>query len=370
MYSIARFGRAQEEGRPKTLARGGFMVTFLKQSLAFLLVVSIALATAPAGFADQTNQSNDPAPVQSAQQTPEQLQQLVAPIALYPDELVAQILAASTYPTQVVVADRWIQDHPSLKGQELGDEVNKQPWDPSVKALAQFPSVLANMDKNLSWTSSLGDAYVNQQQQVMDAVQAMRQRAQQSGNLKTTPQQTVTTQGKTIIVEPADPEVVYVPAYDPWLVYGGPIIAWPGWYPYPGIWYGGPYLSFGVGFGIGFFGGYGWGWHHWGSDWHNHTVIYNHNTYISHSRTFVNRNNFGHGGGGFHGGTSARGFGGGSHGFESHQGSMHSGAFSGFDHGGVARGNSSGGRASMGGGFHGGGGLHGGGGFHGGGGRR
>jgi hypothetical protein len=376
MHSIARFGRVQEEGRPKTLAHGGFMVTFLKQSLAFLLVVSIALATAPAGFADQTNQSPAPAPVQSAQQTPEQLQQLVAPIALYPDELVAQVLAASTYPTQVVVADRWIQDHPSLKGKELGDEVNKQSWDPSVKALAQFPSVLANMDKNLSWTSSLGDAYVNQQQQVMDAVQAMRQRAQQSGNLKTTPQQTVTTQGQTIIVEPADPEVVYVPAYDPWLVYGGPVVAWPGWYPYPGIWYGGPYLSFGVGFGIGFFGGFGWGWNHWGSDWHNHRVTYNHNAYVSHSRTFANRNNFGHGagahgGGGFHGGSSARGFAGGSHASAAphNQGSTHSGAFSGFNHGGIARGNSFGGRSSMGGGFHGGGSFHGGGG-HGGGGRR
>jgi hypothetical protein len=152
------------------------------------------------------------------------------------------------------------------------------------------------MDKNLSWTSSLGDAYYNQQQDVMDAVQVMRQRAQDAGNLKTTPQQTVTAQDSTIIIEPAEPDVVYVPAYDPWLVYGGPIVAWPGWYPYPGIWYGGPYLSFGVGFGIGFFGGYGWGWHHWGSDWHNHVVIYNHNRYYSRSNTFYNRNNYYRGG--------------------------------------------------------------------------
>jgi Protein of unknown function (DUF3300) len=212
------------------------MMTFQKQSLAFLLVVSLAFVTTPVGFADQTNPTSTPAPVQSAQPTPEQLQQLVAPIALYPDELVAQILAASTYPTEVVEADRWIQAHPDLKGKQLGDEVDKQSWDPSVKALVQFPSVLANMDKNLSWTSSLGDAYVNQQQQIMDAVQVLRQRAQQSGNLKSTPQQTVTTQGQTIVVEPADPEVVYVPAYDPWLIYGDPILAWPGWYPYPGIW--------------------------------------------------------------------------------------------------------------------------------------
>ena len=101
----------------------------------------------------------------------------MAPTALYPDALVAQILAAATYPDQVVEADRWLQQHADLKGQQLGQEVDKQPWDPSVKALVEFPSVLANMDKNLSWTSSLGDAYVNQQQDVMDAVQVMRDRA-------------------------------------------------------------------------------------------------------------------------------------------------------------------------------------------------
>jgi hypothetical protein len=230
-------------------------------------------------------------------QTPEQLQQLAAPIALYPDSLVAQILAASTFPEQVVEADRWVQAHPDLKGDALAQAVDQQPWDPSVKALAAFPSVLGNMDKNLSWTSSLGDAYYNQQQDVMDAVQAMRQRAQEAGNLTSTPQQTVTTQDSTIIIEPAEPDIVYVPAYDPWLVYGGPIVAWPGWYPYPGIWYGGPYLSFGVGFGIGFYGGYGWGWHHWGSDWHHRSVTYDHDRYHSRSNTFYNRNNFYRGGG-------------------------------------------------------------------------
>ena len=126
------------------------------------------------------------------QGTPEQLQQLVAPIALYPDSLVAQILAASTFPEQVVEADRWVQEHQDLKGDALGQAVDQQPWDPSVKALTAFPSVLGNMDKNLSWTSSLGDAYYNQQQDVMDAVQVMRQRAEKAGDLKTTPQQVVT----------------------------------------------------------------------------------------------------------------------------------------------------------------------------------
>jgi hypothetical protein len=231
------------------------------------------------------------------QQTPEQLQQLVAPIALYPDSLVAQILAATTFPAEVVEADRWLQAHPDLKGDDLAKAVDQQPWDPSVKALTAFPTVLGNMDKNISWTSSLGDAYYNQQQDVMDAIQVMRQKAQSAGNLKSTEQQTVQTQGSTIVIQPANPQVVYVPAYDPWIVYGGPIVAWPGWYPYPGIWYAGPYLSFGVGFGIGWYGGYGWGWHNWGFDWHNRVVVYNHNRYYSNSRTFYNRNvYYSHGG--------------------------------------------------------------------------
>jgi len=229
--------------------------------------------------------------------TPEQLQQLVAPIALYPDSLVAQILAASTYPEQVVEADRFVQSHPGLQGEALGQAVDQQPWDPSVKALTAFPSVLGNMDKNLSWTSTLGDAYYNQEQDVMDAIQVMRQRAEEAGNLRTTPQQTVTAQGSTIIIQPAAPDVVYIPAYDPWVVYGGPIVAWPGWYPYPGIWYGGPYLSFGIGFGIGFFGGFGWGWHHWGFDWHNHYPTYGGGRYYSRSNTFYYRNSFNRGGG-------------------------------------------------------------------------
>jgi len=158
----------------------------------------------------------------SAQMTPEQLQQLVAPIALYPDSLVAQALAASTFPEQIVQAERWVQANPVLKGDALAQAVNQQAWDPSVKALTAFPSVLGNMDKNLSWTSSLGDAYFNQQQDVMDAVQTMRQRAQGAGNLKSTAQQTVTEQDSSIVIQPADAQIVYVPAYDPWMVYGGP----------------------------------------------------------------------------------------------------------------------------------------------------
>ena len=322
------------------------------------------------------------------QQTPEQLQQLVAPIALYPDSLVAQILAASTFPEQVVEADRWVQAHPDAKGDDLGHAVDQQPWDPSVKALTAFPSVLGNMDKNLSWTSSLGDAYYNQQPEVMDAVQAMRHRAQQAGNLKSTEQQKVQDKGSTIVIEPAAPEVVYVPAYDPWLVYGDPIVAWPGWYPYPGIWWEGPYLSWGIGFEIGWFGGFGWGWGHWGFDWHHGWAEFDHNRYYSHSTTFYNRNTFYRGGGargeGFnHAGAAARPFNGdnrAARGFAEPRGQsgVRSGAFSGYGHGGEERGFSSRGSSSFGGegrGFGGGGfgGGHGGGfggGGHGGGGRR
>ena len=307
-----------------------------------------------------------------APQTPEQLQRLVAPIALYPDSLVAQILAASTFPEQVVEADRWVQANSGLKGEALGSAVDRQPWDPSVKALAAFPSVLGNMDKNLSWASSLGDAYFNQQGDVMDAVQVMRRRAQAAGDLKTTAQQTVTTQGSTVVVDPVSPDTVYVPAYNPWLVYGSPIMAWPGWYPYPGIWFGGPYLSFGMGFGIGWYGGYG---------------MYGGGRYYSHSNTFYNRSSFYRAGSarGVNGnrgvvnnraGATAKGFNGNTKAARGYaeprgQSGTRTSAFSGYGKGGPAKSASSRGSASMGGGSHGGGGgSHGGGGggSHGGGG--
>jgi hypothetical protein len=343
-----------------------------KRVLIGLLCCLLLQFTAQAGSYGSSGQSNEQGPPQTVQQSAQELQQLVAPIALYPDALVAQVLAPSFYPTEIVEADRWLENHSDLKGKKLGKEVDKQPWDPSVKALTQFPSVLENMDKNLSWTSSLGDAYANQQQDVMDAVQAMRQQAQKAGHLNSNENENVTTQGKTIVIQPADPDVVYVPAYDPWLVYGDPIIAYPGWYPVPGVFYDGPGLFFGVGFGIGFFGGFGWGWNNWGWDWHGHGMLYDHHDYASHSRTIVNRNNF-NGRNNFNRGDAFRG--GNSvdrnptfrESLPSHgQAGMRSGAFSGFDHGGTVRGFSSRGQSSFGGGFHGGG--FGGGGFHGGGG--
>jgi len=379
-----------------------------KQISVSVLSVGLLFATSPVELSAFQDAAPPAEPSQAppsqappyTQQTPEQIQQLVAPIALYPDSLVAQILAASTFPEQVVQADRWVQAHPDLKGEELGKAVDSQPWDPSVKALAAFPSVLGNMDKNLSWTSSLGDAYYNQQQAVMDAVQVMRQKAQASGNLKTTPQQTVTSQNNSIVIQPAQPDVVYVPAYDPWLVYGYPLDPWPGWYPYPGIWFGGPYLSFGLGFGIGYFGGFGWGWGRWGFDWGRGYPLYGGARYFSRSGTFYNRGAYyrgggyggvernvqrgavGREGGGFdraggadRGGSFDRGGAGGrafngddraARGYSEPRGQSgtRSGAFSGFGQGGQTRGFSSRGSQSFGGGgFHGGGG-----GFHGGGG--
>src|SRR6266404_3279673 len=335
-----------------------------KQVLVLLLCFLLVRFTAQAESFGPTGQSNEQQPPPSVQQSPQELQQLVAPIALYPDALVAQILAASTYPTEIVEADRWMLSHSKLKGEELAKEVDRQPWDPSVKALTQFPSVLENMDKNLSWSSSLGEAYVNQPQDVTDAVQTLRQQARSAGYLNSNEQEKVTSQGSTIVIEPANPEVVYVPAYDPWLVYGVPIVAYPGWYPVPGIFWGGVGLSFGVGFGIGFFVGFGWGWGHWGYDWHGRRAFFDHHAFVSHSHEFghegFNHGGFGHGNFGhsnfghsnaFHGGSGFHG-----------QSGTHSGAFSGFGHGGSVRGFSSRGRSSFGGG-----GSHGG---HGGGGRR
>ena len=211
---------------------------FAKQILVSLLSLALLFMTRPQNLSAYQDQQTPVQPAQPAQppyaqQTPEQLQQLVAPIALYPDSLVAQILAASTFPAQVVEADRWLQANPDLKDDALAQAVNQQPWDPSVKALTAFPTVLGNMDKNLSWTSSLGDAYYNQQHDLLDAIQVLRERAQQAGTLKSTPQQNVEMQDSTIEIEPASPDVVYVPEYNPWLVYGVPIVAWPGWYRIP-----------------------------------------------------------------------------------------------------------------------------------------
>jgi hypothetical protein len=208
----------------------------------------------------------------------EELDQVLAPIALYPDSLLAQVFIAATYPLEVVLADRWVKQNKDLRGDELNTAVSKQPWDASVKALAPFPDVLSMMSQKLDWTEKVGDAFLAQQNDVMDTVQKLRKRAADAGNLKTTEQQKVIVEKEVIRVEPVNPQVVYVPVYDPWWVYG------PWWWPaYP------PYVvypyPFGVAiapgfiwFGAGLFVGAYWGsWGYWG--WHNHACYVNPNYY-------------------------------------------------------------------------------------------
>jgi Protein of unknown function (DUF3300) len=227
---------------------------------------------------------------------PVALDQLVAPIALYPDSLVAQILTASTYPQQVTDADSWSQQNAGMPPQQRADIANGMPWDPSVKALTAFPTVLDNLARNANWTSSLGNAYYNQPGDVMNAVQAARVQAQQGGYLRSTPQERVVYEGGLITIVPVNPEVVYVPYYNPWRIYGGWVSPYAGFYVAPPPF--GVALGLGIGFAavgisIGLFSHYGWGYHSWSPNWHGGTVVYNHNTYISNSRTVYNSGHFG-----------------------------------------------------------------------------
>jgi hypothetical protein len=200
---------------------------------------------------------------QSVKIPPEQLDSLVAPIALYPDPLLAQILAASTYPLEIILLQQWLTKNPGLKDKELADAVAKQPWDPSIQALAALPDVVKRLANEIQWTTDLGNAFLAQQSDVMEAVQRMRKKAQDKGNLKSTEQQTVETKvienKPVIVIEQANPQVVYVPSYDPVVVYGPPV------YPYPPIYYpswgyyaGAMAISFGVGVMMGAFWGGGW----------------------------------------------------------------------------------------------------------------
>jgi hypothetical protein len=358
--------------------------------IGLLILTSMQAGCATQAPALQTLQKDEPfAPAgpdvaQSAPQPPGDLDQLVAPIALYPDALIAQVLGASTYPTQVVEADRWMQENSNLKGQPLAQAVDQQSWDPSVKALTQFPSVLAMLDTNLAWTSTLGEAYASESQSVLAAIQVMRGRAQQAGYLESTAQESVTNEGQTIVIEPASPDVVYVPEYDPWVVYGAPVALYPGW---TGVVADSPGVYFGVGIGIGFLAGYGWGWHHWDADWHRHSVWFDHRPYVSHSPTFQHGDprhrafghpDPGHGHAGFDqpalGHASFGGVNAGHERIADHETpAIHTGTFGGFTHGGVVGAYSARGQASLGGGVHAGGfhaGGFGGGGFHGGGAHR
>ena len=272
----------------------------------------------------------------------QQLEQLVAPIALYPDPLVAQVLTASTYQAQVADADHWRQAQGYAPAEQIAAGADAQNWDPSVKALTAFPQVLAEMDRNMRWTTDLGNAYYNQPQDLLQAVQVMRQRAQAAGNLQNTPQETVSYDQGNIEVAPANPQVVYVPAYNPWVVYGQPIS------PYPGFSLLGAIGSFvgaavGVGLGVGFgaspvsfglgilmtaFNRTPFGFIGWGLSWLSQAVLFHQSNYFTHSTTVADWG-FAHGGHRYYsqGGTMGRGYGAGGYGQNRGDGSAYGQGF-------------------------------------------
>jgi len=260
----------------------------LKNTLIYLLSCLLIFATTPKDDAwsqsatapTEPSGSSSSYAGQGAPLSANELQQLVAPIALYPDALVAQILGAATFPDQIAYANDWLQQNKNLTGQALMQAVNGQPWDPSVKALTQFSSVLDNMTKNLSWTSALGEAYHTQSTDVMKAIQTLRAQAQAAGNLKSGSQITVVQQSpQTIVIQPTDPQVVYVPQYNPTVVYGTT-------YTTPGYSTGAMVatglLAFGAGIAVGAAinnSCCGWGYSYWNCNWHGGAVVYGGGTY-------------------------------------------------------------------------------------------
>jgi hypothetical protein len=259
---------------------------FTKQLLSVSLSILVVFGTAPldAQQAGASGYSGQGAPLTAAE-----LQALVAPIALYPDALVAQILSAATFPDQVAYAENWIQTNPELTGSTLMMAVNDQSWDPSVKALSQFPSVLANMAKNLSWTSSLGEAYSTQAADVMTAVQALRAKAYAAGNLVSGSQLSVVQQSPNVIViQPVNPQVVYVPVYNPAVVYGYPYVV-PAYVapPPPPSAAAAAIVGFGVGIAVGAMMSSSccaWGYSSWNCGWHGTTaVVYHGGAYYGNS---------------------------------------------------------------------------------------
>ena len=227
--------------------------------------------------------STPPAPAYTGQgvpETAEELQALVAPIALYPDSLVAQVLTAATFPDQVAVANYWVEQNKTLTGSALATAVDKQTWDPSVKALTEFPSVLNNLAQNLSWTSQLGEAYHNQQADVMTAIQTLRAKAKAAGNLKSGSQITVTQQSPQIIViQPTNPQVIYVPQYNPAVIYGTPYVV-PAYTTTDVV--AASVLSFGVGMAVGAMmsgGCCGWGYSSWNCNWYGGSAYYHGSAY-------------------------------------------------------------------------------------------
>jgi hypothetical protein len=245
------------------------------------------------------NQSYDPnypqpgtAPAQPL--GPDQLEQMVAPIALYPDALVAQVLAAATYPAQVVGADHWLQAQGYASPDQIAYGADMQTWDPSVKALTAFPQVLAQMDRDLQWTTDLGNAYYNQPQDVLQTIQVLRQRAENAGTLQNTPQEAVSDNQGYIQLAPVNPQVVYVPAYNPWDVYGQPI------QPYPGFsllgslesFAGSAPVRFGLGIAMSAFSHTPFGWAGWALNWLTQAILFHNNNYTSQSTTVAHWNNY------------------------------------------------------------------------------
>ena len=239
-----------------------FTKQFFVRPLAWAMIVLLA---APPAVLTQQPAAPPAASTQQPAAPPtfkqEELDQILAPIALYPDSLIAQILMASTFPLEVVQAERFAKQNASLKGEALTKALESQSWDPSVKSLVNFPQVLTMMNEKLDWTQKLGDAFLAQQKPVMDTIQSLRAKAQAAGNLKTTKEQTVIVEEKIIKIEPANPQVIYVPTYNPTVVYGAwPYPAYPPYYYYPpGYVATTTAFAFASGVALGAAWGYAWG---------------------------------------------------------------------------------------------------------------
>ncbi|MGA3346507.1 MAG: DUF3300 domain-containing protein [Terracidiphilus sp.] len=227
--------------------------------------------------------SQPPQPTQPL--APEQLQQLVAPIALYPDTLVAQVLAAATYPAQVAGADHWLQSQGYASPDQIAAGADAEAWDPSVKALTAFPQVLAQMDRNLQWTTDLGNAYYNQPQDVLETVQVLRQRAQAAGTLENTPQEAVSYNQGYIQLAPTNPQIVFVPAYNPWAVYGQPVAPYQGFSLFGSLasLAGSSPIRFGLGIAMSTFSHTPFGWATWALNWLTQSVLFHQSNYQSNS---------------------------------------------------------------------------------------
>ena len=265
-----------------------------------LSIVVIVLTLGQSSLTAQTPGATQPTTAPASQDAakkapfkPEELEQIVAPIALYPDALLAQVFMASTYPLEIVQAARWSKEHPDVKGDAVAKEMEKQTWDPSVKSLVAFPDVLTMMNEKIDWTQKLGDAFLAQQKDVMDAVQRLRVKAKESGNLKSSKEQTVKTEPapagapapQIIIIESPSPEVVYVPTYNPTVVYGTwPYPAYPPYYYYPPAYPpGAAFFTFSAGVIV---GGAIWGNCNWGGS----DIDIDVNRYNNFNRNEINHN--------------------------------------------------------------------------------